>query len=124
MKASPTIKMFSNSSIQGLSVEVSGTLVQSPGKGQNIELKAATVQVYGTSDPETYPLQKKRHSFEFLRTIGHLRSRTNTLGAVMRVRNACATAIHNFFQEREKHGVYAVGCHDQHQDNDDELVPY
>ncbi len=85
----------------GASVEVSGTLVQSPGKGQNIELKATTVQVYGTSDPETYPLQKKRHSFEFLRTIGHLRSRTNTLGAVMRVRNACATAIHNFFQERD-----------------------
>ncbi|EAZ92178.1 asparagine--tRNA ligase [Crocosphaera chwakensis] len=85
----------------GASVEVSGTLVQSPGKGQNIELKAAKVQVYGTSDPETYPLQKKRHSFEFLRTIGHLRSRTNTLGAVIRVRNACATAIHKFFQERD-----------------------
>ena len=85
----------------GASVEVAGTLVQSPGKGQNIELKAANVQVYGTSDPETYPLQKKRHSFEFLRTIGHLRSRTNTIGAVMRVRNACATAIHNFFQERD-----------------------
>lgn len=85
----------------GASVEVSGTLVPSPGKGQRIELKASSVQVYGTSDPETYPLQKKRHSFEFLRTIGHLRSRTNTLGAVMRVRNACATAIHRFFQERD-----------------------
>ena len=85
----------------GSSVEVSGTLVQSLGKGQKIELKAATVQVYGRSDPETYPLQKNRHSFEFLRTIGHLRSRTNTIGAVMRVRNACATAIHNFFQERD-----------------------
>ena len=85
----------------GSSVEVSGSLVQSPGKGQNIELKAAIVEVYGISDPETYPLQKKRHSFEFLRTIGHLRSRTNTIGAVMRVRNACATAIHTFFQERD-----------------------
>ncbi|MEM8777746.1 MAG: asparagine--tRNA ligase [Cyanobacteria bacterium P01_G01_bin.49] len=85
----------------GSSVEVSGTLVPSPGKGQRIELKATSVEVYGTSDPETYPLQKKRHSFEFLRTIGHLRSRTNTLGAVMRVRNACATAIHQFFQERD-----------------------
>ena len=85
----------------GSSVEVSGSLVPSPGKGQNIELKAAKVQVYGTSDPETYPLQKKRHSFEFLRTIGHLRSRTNTIGAVMRVRNACAAAIHKFFQERD-----------------------
>jgi asparaginyl-tRNA synthetase len=84
----------------GASVEVSGVLVPSPGKGQRIELKAESVTVYGGSDPETYPLQKKRHSFEFLREIGHLRSRTNTLGAVFRVRNACATAIHQFFQER------------------------
>ncbi|GBF81326.1 asparagine--tRNA ligase [Aphanothece sacrum] len=85
----------------GSSVEVSGILVTSLGKGQRIELKASSVQVYGDANPETYPLQKKRHSFEFLRTIGHLRSRTNTMGAVMRVRNACATAIHNFFQERD-----------------------
>ncbi|PSB06247.1 asparagine--tRNA ligase [filamentous cyanobacterium CCP1] len=84
----------------GASIEVTGVLVPSPGKGQRIELQANTVKVYGEADPETYPLQKKRHSFEFLRTIGHLRSRTNTLGAVFRVRNACATAIHNFFQER------------------------
>jgi asparaginyl-tRNA synthetase len=84
----------------GASVEVSGVLVPSPGKGQRIELKADTVTIYGDADPETYPLQKKRHSFEFLRTIAHLRSRTNTLGAVFRVRNACATAVHNFFQER------------------------
>lgn len=84
----------------GASVEVTGTLVPSPGKGQRIELQAETVRVWGEADPETYPLQKKRHSFEFLRTIGHLRSRTNTLGAVFRVRNACATAIHQFFQER------------------------
>ncbi|MBN8563232.1 MAG: asparagine--tRNA ligase [Leptolyngbya sp. UWPOB_LEPTO1] len=84
----------------GASVEVSGVLVPSPGKGQRIELKAESVKVYGEADPETYPLQKKRHSFEFLREIGHLRSRTNTLGAVFRVRNACATAIHQFFQER------------------------
>lgn len=84
----------------GASIEVSGVLVPSPGKGQRIELKATAVKVYGESDAETYPLQKKRHSFEFLRTIGHLRSRTNTMGAVMRVRNACASAIHQFFQER------------------------
>ncbi|HEY9872260.1 MAG TPA: asparagine--tRNA ligase [Candidatus Obscuribacterales bacterium] len=84
----------------GASVEVSGVLVASPAKGQRIELKASSVTVYGEADPETYPLQKKRHSFEFLRDIGHLRSRTNTLGAVFRVRNACATAIHQFFQER------------------------
>ncbi|NWF57942.1 MAG: asparagine--tRNA ligase [Fischerella sp.] len=84
----------------GASVEVSGVLVASPAKGQRVELKANSVKVYGEADPETYPLQKKRHSFEFLRTIGHLRSRTNSFGAVFRVRNACATAIHQFFQER------------------------
>ena len=84
----------------GASVQVAGTLVPSQGKGQRIELKAETVTVFGEADPETYPLQKKRHSFEFLRTIGHLRPRTNTLGAVFRVRNACAAAIHEFFQER------------------------
>ncbi len=84
----------------GSSVEVSGKLVASQGKGQRIELQAQSVKVYGEADPETYPLQKKRHSFEFLRTIGHLRSRTNSLGAVFRVRNACATAVHQFFQER------------------------
>jgi asparaginyl-tRNA synthetase len=84
----------------GASVEVTGVLVPSQGKGQRIELQLEEIQVYGEADPETYPLQKKRHSFEFLRTIGHLRSRTNTLGAVFRVRNACASAIHQFFQER------------------------
>lgn len=84
----------------GASVEVTGTLAASPGKGQNIEMQADMVQVYGEADPETYPLQKKRHSFEFLRTLGHLRGRTNTLGAVFRVRNAASHAIHQFFQER------------------------
>jgi asparaginyl-tRNA synthetase len=84
----------------GASVEVTGVLVPSQGKGQRIELKAETVEVHGEADPETYPLQKKRHSYEFLRTIGHLRSRTNSFGAVFRVRNACAAAIHQFFQER------------------------
>ena len=84
----------------GASVEVAGVLVASQGKGQRIELKAQKVKVFGEADPETYPLQKKRHSFEFLRTIGHLRSRTNSLSAVFRVRNACATAINQFFQER------------------------
>lgn len=83
----------------GTAIAVSGNLVLSPGKGQNIELKAAEITLYGDC-PADYPLQKKRHSFEFLRTIAHLRARTNTLGAVMRVRNACATAIHTFFQEK------------------------
>ncbi|BAZ42796.1 asparaginyl-tRNA synthetase [Calothrix sp. NIES-4101] len=84
----------------GASVEVDGVLVASQGKGQRIEVKANSLKVYGEADPETYPLQKKRHSFEFLRDIGHLRSRTNSFGAVFRVRNACATAIHEFFQQR------------------------
>lgn len=84
----------------GASVEITGTLVDSPAKGQRIELKASAIEVYGEADPETYPLQKKRHSFEFLRDIAHLRSRTNTIGAVFRVRNAAAAAIHQFFQER------------------------
>ncbi|MBD2185370.1 asparagine--tRNA ligase [Planktothrix sp. FACHB-1355] len=91
----------------GASVEVEGVLVASPAKGQRIELKASAVTVYGEADPETYPLQKKRHSFEFLREIGHLRSRTNSFGAVFRVRNACATAIHKFFQERGFMWVHA-----------------
>jgi len=84
----------------GASVEITGVLVASPAQGQRIELKAAAVTVYGDADPQTYPLQKKRHSFEFLRTIAHLRARTNTYSAVFRVRNACAHAVHQFFQER------------------------
>ncbi len=92
----PIVKQLST----GASVQISGTVVESPAKGQRIELRAETVQVFGEANPETYVLQKKRHSFEFLRTIAHLRSRTNTYGAVFRVRNACATAVHQFFQER------------------------
>ncbi len=84
----------------GASVVVTGALAESPGKGQRVELQANHLEVVGESDAETYPLQKKRHSFEFLRGLGHLRSRTNTLGAVFRVRNACANAIHEFFQSR------------------------
>jgi asparaginyl-tRNA synthetase len=84
----------------GAAVAISGTLAESPGKGQRVELQASHIEVFGESDAETYPLQKKRHSFEFLREIGHLRSRTNTLGAVFRVRNACSTAIHQFFQSQ------------------------
>jgi asparaginyl-tRNA synthetase len=84
----------------GASVDVIGQLVESPAKGQRLEMQAIAVTIVGESDAETYPLQKKRHSFEFLRTIAHLRSRTNTLGAVFRVRNAASNAIHEFFQAR------------------------
>ncbi len=84
----------------GASVSISGTLVESPGKEQAFELQAKNVEIIGLCDPETYPLQKKHHSLEFLRTIAHLRPRTNTFGAVSRVRNALALATHEFFQSR------------------------
>jgi asparaginyl-tRNA synthetase len=84
----------------GCSIRAVGTVVASPGKGQKVELQAEQVEVLGWADPDVYPLQKKRHSFEFLRTIAHLRPRTNTFGAVARVRNAMSLAIHTFFQER------------------------
>ncbi len=84
----------------GCSIKAVGTLTKSPGKGQNVEIEAEEIVVVGWADPDLYPLQKKRHSFEFLRTIAHLRPRTNTFGAVARVRNAMSRAIHTFFQER------------------------
>ncbi len=84
----------------GCSVKVTGAIVPSQGKGQHMEMQAKSIEVLGWADPETYPMQKKRHSFEFLRTIAHLRPRTNTFGAIARVRNAMSMAIHNFFQER------------------------
>ena len=84
----------------GASVAITGVIVESPGEGQPIELRANTIKLLGGADPEAYPLQKKRHSFEFLRTIAHLRPRTNTFGAVARVRNALAFATHSFFQQR------------------------
>jgi asparaginyl-tRNA synthetase len=85
----------------GCSVGIEGTVRESPGKGQATEIQASQVHVFGTADAETYPLQKKRHSFEFLRTIAHLRPRTNTFGAIARVRNCICNSIHQFFQEGE-----------------------
>ncbi len=84
----------------GACVCVSGELIASPGSGQSVELKARGLEVYGPADPATYPLQKKGHTMEFLREIAHLRVRSNTFGAVFRVRNALCFAIHKFFQER------------------------
>ncbi|THB78592.1 MAG: asparagine--tRNA ligase [Desulfobulbaceae bacterium] len=89
----------------GCSIVVSGEIQASPAKGQAIELVARSVKVIGWADPETYPLQKKRHSFEFLRNISHLRPRTNALGAVSRVRSRLNFAIHQFF---EKEGFVQV----------------
>ena len=84
----------------GASVSVTGEVKESPGKGQRVEIHAKTMELIGVADPETYPLQKKRHSFEFLREIAHLRPRTNTFGAIARVRNRISSSIHNFFQSR------------------------
>ncbi len=84
----------------GACLSVEGELAASPGKGQSVELKARAVTVHGAADPEHYPLQKKKHTLETLREIGHLRARSNTFGAVFRVRNALAAAIHKFFQDR------------------------
>lgn len=84
----------------GACVRVEGELVASPAQGQAVELKARAVHVFGGADPASYPLQKKGHSFEYLREIAHLRPRSTTFGAVFRVRNALSFAIHKFFAER------------------------
>ncbi|MFH2122787.1 MAG: asparagine--tRNA ligase [Pseudomonadota bacterium] len=84
----------------GCSVLITGILQESPAKGQVVELLATEVQVLGWADPDSYPLQKKHHSFEFLRNISHLRPRTNALGAVARVRSRLSYGVHSFFQER------------------------
>ena len=81
----------------GASIGVKGELVQSQGKGQQVEIQAKEITLYGTADPGEYPLQKKGHSLEFLREIAHLRFRTNTFGAVIRIRHAMSFAIHNYF---------------------------
>ncbi|MBM3995462.1 MAG: asparagine--tRNA ligase [Planctomycetes bacterium] len=84
----------------GCSVTVEGEVLKSPAKGQATEVKASSVIVHGWCDAETYPIQKKGASFEFLRTVAHLRTRTNTFGAVARVRNCVSNSIHQFFQEQ------------------------
>ena len=84
----------------GSSIHVQGKLVESQGKGQTVELLADELEIYGTADPESYPLQKKGHTLEFLREKAHLRPRTNTFGAVLRIRHALAFAIHKFFNDK------------------------
>lgn len=84
----------------GACISVTGILVESMGKGQSVEIHAEQIEIYGSADPETYPLQKKGHTLEFLREIAHLRPRTNTFGAVFRMRHHMAMAIHQFFHER------------------------
>ena len=84
----------------GACIGVSGKLVESQGQGQNVEINAGSIELYGKSDAETYPLQKKGHSMEFLREVAHLRFRTNTFGAVFRIRHAMAFAIHKYFNDK------------------------
>lgn len=84
----------------GAAISATGTLIASLGKGQTVEVKASSIEILGDSDAEKYPLQPKKHSLEFLREIAHLRFRTNTFGAVFRVRNSLAFAIHKFFNEK------------------------
>ncbi len=83
----------------GACIRVDGKLVESPASGQRVEVQASAIEIYGTADPETYPLQKKGHSLEFLRDIAYLRPRTNTFGAVLRIRHAMAYAIHKYFND-------------------------
>jgi asparaginyl-tRNA synthetase len=84
----------------GACISVKGKLVESHGKGQDVEIHAETIELYGKADADTYPLQKKGHSMEFMREIAHLRFRTNTFGAVFRIRHAMAFAIHKYFNDR------------------------
>ncbi len=98
------MSLFSEDSLKdvttGACVSVSGTLSESVGSGQNVEIQAEELTIYGKASPETYPLQKKGHTLEFLREIGHLRPRTNTFGCVLRIRHAMAFAIHRFFNDK------------------------
>ncbi|SHK10243.1 asparagine--tRNA ligase [Hymenobacter psychrotolerans] len=89
----------------GAAIAVRGRLVASQGKGQSVEIQAEEITVYGSADPTTYPLQKKGHSLEFLREIAHLRPRTNTFGAVLRIRHAMSFAIHKYFND---HGYFYI----------------
>ncbi len=84
----------------GAAISVNGTLAASVGSGQSVEIQATEILIYGTADPDKYPLQKKGHTMEYLREIAHLRPRTNTFGAVFRIRHHMAMAIHTFFHER------------------------
>lgn len=96
--------IFSEEMLKGVTtgscIGVTGTLVPSPGSGQSVEVSAENVEIYGTADPNSYPLQKKGHTMEFLREIGHLRPRTNTFGSIFRIRHAMAFAIHKYFNDK------------------------
>ncbi len=90
----------------GACLSVNGTLVESMGKGQSYEIQAKEIKLYGEADPDKYPLQKKGHSFEFLREIAHLRPRTNTFGAILRIRHALSFAIHKYFNDNKFYYIH------------------
>jgi len=90
----------------GAAVAITGTLIESQGKGQKEEVDVKTIEILGDSDPETYPIQPKKHSFEFLRENAHLRTRTSTFSAVMRLRSAMSFAIHQYFNQNEFHYMH------------------
>ena len=99
------VKEFENDELlknitTGSCVSITGKLIESQGAGQKYEIAANDIVLYGGADPETYPLQKKGHSLEFLREIAHLRPRTNTFGAIFRIRHALAFAIHKYFNDK------------------------
>lgn len=98
------VEKFDNDAFNGITtgaaIHVVGTLVESQGKGQTAEIQADSIELYGTADPDTYPLQKKGHSLEFLREIAHLRPRTNTFGAIFRMRHHMSYAIHKYFNDK------------------------
>ena len=101
--ASPDLENYKKTVLKlhtGCSLRVLGILRESPAKGQAVELHAEKIEIYGLADPESYPLQKKRHSFEFLRNIAHLRPRTNSLGAIARIRSSLTYAVHQYFREQ------------------------
>ena len=93
----------------GACISVVGELVNSQGKGQSVELLVSELEVLGEANPEEYPLQPKKHSMEFLREIAHLRPRTNTFGAVLRVRHAMIFAVHKFFNDKDFYNLHLRG---------------
>lgn len=97
------LKLLTN----GSGVCIKGILVESQGKGQSVEIQAKDIEIYGSADPTTYPLQKKGHSLEFLREIAHLRPRTNTFGAILRLRHAMSYAIHKYFNDKGFYYLHA-----------------
>jgi asparaginyl-tRNA synthetase len=90
----------------GASLSITGNIIKSPGSGQSVEVSAKNIDVLGLADPEEYPLQPKKHSLEFLREIAHLRFRTNTFGAITRVRHALIFAIHKFFNDKDFYNIH------------------